>query len=211
MTFSTWILFAAVAITAILSPGPAVFLAISNSITFGWRRVSFSSLGNIIGLFCVSGLAMAGLGALMKTSSGVFTAVKLVGAGYLIFLGLRHWRSRGSVFDRTPEGGAGTRSNRQIFLQGLGIALTNPKAVLFFTALFPQFLRSDRPLAPQFLILTCTFMIFSFMSLMGYGMLAHAARGWFADEARSRWFNRVSGSVFFLLGLGMLRIRTGRA
>lgn len=210
MSFSTWIIFAAVAITAILSPGPAIFLAISNSIAFGWRRVSFSSLGNILGLFVVSCLAMAGLGALMKASASVFTAVKLVGAGYLILLGLRQWRSRGTVFNRAPDA-AGARSNRQIFLQGLGIALTNPKAVLFFTALFPQFLRSDRPLAPQFLILTCTFMGFSFLSLMGYGMVAHAARGWFADETRSRWFNRVSGSVFFLLGLGMLRIKTGRA
>lgn len=209
MPFSTWIIYAAVACAAILSPGPAVFLAISNSVALGWRRVSFSSLGNILGLLVVSSLAMAGLGALMKASAAVFTAVKLVGAGYLIYLGLKQWRARGSLFTRAAEAG-GDRSNRQVFLQGLLIALTNPKAVLFFTALFPQFLRSDRALAPQFLILTSTFMVLSFLSLMAYALVAHTARVWFADEGRSAWFNRVSGCVFFALGLGMLRLKAGR-
>ena len=213
MAFSTWCIFATVAIAAILSPGPAVFLAISNSVTFGWRRVSFSALGNVLGLLVVSSLAMAGLGALIKASATVFMAVKLVGAGYLVYLGVRQWRSKGSLFSQAqaPSTPDGPRSNRQIFLQGLLIALTNPKAILFFTALFPQFLRSDQELAPQFLILTCTFMCFSFMSLMVYGLLAHAARDWFAVESRSAWFNRISGSLFLALGIGMLRLKSGRA
>jgi len=212
MPFSTWIIYAAVALAAIVCPGPAIFLAISNSVAFGWRRVAFSSLGNIIGLLGVSCLAMAGLGALLKTSATVFTAVKLLGAGYLIYLGLKQWRSRGSVFSRAAgEDSGGARSNGQIFLQGLLIALTNPKAILFFTALFPQFIRSDEPLAPQFLLLTGTFMGFSFLVLMAYGRLAHAARAWFADDVRSAWFNRCTGSLFLMLGVGMLRLKAGRA
>jgi threonine/homoserine/homoserine lactone efflux protein len=205
MHCSTWFIYAAVAIAAILCPGPAVFLAISNSVTFGWRRVAYSCLGNILGLLVVSSLAMAGLGALMKTSATVFMAVKLAGAGYLIYMGLRQWRSRGSLFTQAPA--AGGHSNREIFFQGLLIALTNPKAILFFTALFPQFLRPDRALAPQFLILTTTFMFFSFLILMLYGRLADTARFWFADETRSGWFNRVTGSLFLALGLGVLRLK----
>jgi threonine/homoserine/homoserine lactone efflux protein len=98
-----------------------------------------------------------------------------------------------------------------VFLQGLLIALTNPKAILFFTALFPQFLRSDRALAPQFLILTSTFMVLSFTTLMTYGWLAHAASAWFADEGRSAWFNRCTGGLFLTLGLGLLRLKAVRA
>jgi len=213
MAFSTWCIYTTVAIAAIISPGPAIFLAISNSVTFGWRRVGFSSLGNVLGLLVVSCLAMAGLGALIKASAALFTGVKLVGAGYLIYLGVRQWRSKGSLF-RQPQAATSPgepRSNRQIFVQGLLVALTNPKAILFFTALFPQFLRSDRELAPQFLILTSTFMGFSFLSLMVYGLIAHAARDWFALESRSAWFNRISGSLFLALGLGMLRLKAGRA
>jgi threonine/homoserine/homoserine lactone efflux protein len=211
MFFSTWIIYAAVAMAAIICPGPAVFLAISNSVTFGWRRVAFSSLGNVLGLLVVSSLAMAGLGALMKTSATVFTAIKLLGAGYLIYMGLRQWRSRGSLFTQDHgHAGGDDRSDRQLFVQGLLIALTNPKAILFFTALFPQFLRSDLSLAPQFLILTTTFMGFSFLILMLYGLVANAARGWFAEESRAMWFNRVTGSLFLALGLGMLRLSRAR-
>jgi threonine/homoserine/homoserine lactone efflux protein len=212
MAFSTWIIFVAVALAAILSPGPAVFLAISNSVAFGWRRVTFSSLGNMLGLLVVSSLAMAGLGALLKTSATVFTAVKLVGAGYLIYLGLRQWLARASVFNQTAEPAVpGGRSNCQLFVRGLLVALTNPKAILFFTALFPQFMRSNLALAPQFLILTATFIAFSFTVLMGYGLLAHSARTWFADDRRSLWFNRGTGTLFLLLGVGMLRLKSGRA
>ena len=186
--------------------------AITNSMAFGWRRVVFSSLGNILGLLALSGLAVAGLGALLKTSLVVFSVLKLLGAGYLILLGIRQWRARTSVFtqgDATalPE----SLSNGRILLKGLMVALTNPKAILFFSALFPQFLRSDRALFPQFLILMATFMALSFLALMGYGMLAHTARTWFSDERRSTWFNRASGGAFCLLGLGMLRLKAARA
>jgi threonine/homoserine/homoserine lactone efflux protein len=208
MTLSTWIIFVAVAIVAILAPGPAVFLAITNSITFGWRRVTFSSLGNILGLLVISSLTMAGLGALLKTSATLFLILKVVGAGYLIYLGVKQWRARASVFSQTTDvAAAGPRSNGQIFLHGLLIALTNPKAILFFTALFPQFIRSDQAVAPQFVILTATFMTFSFLTLMSYGLVAHTARTWFADPRRSTWFNRLSGTVFLTLGIGMLRLK----
>lgn len=211
MSLSTWCIFVAVAIAAILSPGPAVFLAISNSVNFGWRRVGYSCLGNVLGLLVISSLTMAGLGALLKTSAAAFMVLKLVGAGYLIFLGQRQWRARASVFSQTEGQPAGARSNRGLFLQGLLVALTNPKAILFFTALFPQFLRSDLALAPQYTILTGTFITCSFTTLMCYGFLAHSARIWFADQRRSTWFNRVSGSVFLVLGFGLLRLKAGRA
>ena len=212
MSLPIWILFATVALAAVLSPGPAVLHAITNSMAFGWRRVAFSSLGNVLGLLVLSGLAVAGLGALLKTSLLVFSALKLLGAGYLILLGIRQWRARTSVFapgDTTSL--PPSMGNGRILLRGLMVALTNPKAILFLSALFPQFIRSDRPLLPQFLILMGTFMSLSFLALMGYGMLAHTARAWFSDERRSSWFNRVSGGAFCLLGLGMLRLKAGHA
>ena len=117
MSLSAWIIFVAVALAAILSPGPAVFLAITNSVTYGWRRVTFSSLGNISGLLVISSVTMAGLGALLKTSALVFTVFKLVGAGYLIFLGIKQWRARTSVFNKavapvahTPSTGKAARA-----------------------------------------------------------------------------------------------------
>jgi threonine/homoserine/homoserine lactone efflux protein len=208
MSVSTWILFVAAALAAILPPGPAVLLAVSNSVAFGWKRVTFSSLGNILGLMVLSSLALAGLGAMLKASGTAFTAFKLVGAGYLIYLGGRQWRTRGSAFTLT-ESAPLDHGNGRILVQGLLVALTNPKAILFFGALFPQFIRPGQALAPQVLILMGTFTSLSFLTLMSYGVLAHTVRAWFSDPRHSVWFNRVSGSVFLLLGISMARLKAG--
>lgn len=211
MDSSRWMVYALVALISILSPGPAVLLAISNSVTFGLRRVVYSSLGNIIGVMLVSSLAMIGLGALLKSSALLFAALKLIGAGYLIFLGFRQWKSKSNIFDRATEVVDGPqRSNRQLFMQGVMLAVTNPKAILFFTALFPQFIDSEQALLPQFSILTGTFMAISFCSLMTYGLLARTTRKWFSIPRHARWFNRASGGLFMLLGIGLLRLKSAR-
>ena len=212
MESSRWAVYAVVAAIAILSPGPAVLLAISNSVRFGLRRVVYSSFGNVIGVMCVSALAMLGLGAVLKSSAFLFGVLKLIGAGYLIFLGIKQWGSSGNIFTRTADAVIEEqRSNWQLFVQGITLALTNPKAILFFTALFPQFLDSERALLPQFAILTGTFMAISFCSLMMYGLLARATRRWFAVPRHARWFNRISGGLFVLLGFGLLRLKSVRS
>ena len=214
MDSTKWLLFAVVALISILSPGPAVLLAISNSVRFGLRRVIYSSMGNAVGVFLVSGLAMAGLGALLKTSALLFAALKLLGAGYLIYLGFRQWKSQTNLFasdSQTQHQPQPQRSNQQLFLQGITLALTNPKAILFFTALFPQFIDDTHALMPQFMILTLTFMTISFCSLMMYGLLARSTRSWFSSGNHAQWFNRVSGSLFIVLGIGLLRLKNTRS
>ena len=85
--------------------------------------------------------------------------------------------------------------------------MTNPKAILFFTALFPQFIKTNTPLAPQFLIMTFTFMAMSFICLMSYGLLASKAKRWFAKGSRTKWFNRTLGSIFVIIGAGVLQLK----
>jgi threonine/homoserine/homoserine lactone efflux protein len=208
MEISTWLLYATVALLAIASPGPAILLAVTNAVTFGVRRVAFSSLGNICGVALVSALAMAGLGAVLKTSALLFALLKLFGAGYLVYLGIRQWRSRTSLFARRDDAAVAARSNRQLFVHGFLLAITNPKAILFFTALFPQFLSAKHDLLPQFAIMTGTFMAISFCTLMTYAALARSAGAWFGSERRATAFNRVSGGLFVLLGTGLLRLKS---
>ncbi|HEY5799753.1 MAG TPA: LysE family translocator [Burkholderiaceae bacterium] len=208
MAWTVWFLFCAVALVSILSPGPAILLAISNSVSLGWRRVAYSSLGNVSGIFVVASLAMTGLGALLRTSAVLFAALKIAGAAYLLYLGIKQWRSKANLFaGPSADDAAPARSRRAIYAQGLLMALTNPKAILFFTALFPQFIDTHAALLPQFLILTATFMALSFCSLMTYAALARGARGWFSSDSRVRWFNRTAGSLYMLLGAGLLRLR----
>ncbi|GAA0406359.1 LysE family translocator [Cocleimonas flava] len=212
MEFSSWLLFVAVAIAAVMSPGPAILLAISNSVRFGLSKVFLSTLGNVSGLFLLSIAAIFGLGAVLKTSTTLFLIVKVIGAAYLIYLGVKQWRTKANFFDGTiPQTSVvKPKSIKRYYLEGFFIAMTNPKAILFFTALFPQFLNTQESLSMQFFIMTLTLMLMSFIALMTYGLLASKAKRWFAEGERTKWFNRVLGSVFISIGIGVLQLKIER-
>jgi homoserine/homoserine lactone efflux protein len=204
---ATWLLFAGIALVCTLSPGPAVLLAVSNSLAYGFGKAVFSSLGNITGIFFVAGAAVLGLGAILQTSQLLFSVLKIAGAIYLVYLGLRQWRATHNIFNSLPADAHRPRTRWNAFVQGMLVAVSNPKAALFFTAFFPQFINLSRPVAVQFLILTITFMLFSFLCLVGYALGAHCVRRWFNQGRRALWFNRTAGAIFIAFGLGMLRVR----
>ena len=206
MDLTTYLLFVPVALISICSPGPATMLAISNSMNYGVRRVHYSSLGNIIGQFIVASLAMMGVGALLKTSELLFDIVKVVGAVYLIYLGVQQWRNK-SKLNMNTEKSASVTSNSKIALKGLILALSNPKDIFFFTALLPQFINPDSGLWQQFAILIFSFLLFSYISLMTWASVAYKAKGWLTEESRMSWFNKLTGGVFFILGIGMLKMK----
>lgn len=148
--------FTLVAAIAIASPGPATLMAINNSLAHGQRSTIWSSLGNASGLFCLSAAAMLGLGALLASSEILFNAVKIIGAGYLFYLGVRQLFKKGPMLPEGTEGEASkVRPTRgKLYKSAFLTAVTNPKATMFFTALFPQFIDQGATLLPQFLILT---------------------------------------------------------
>jgi homoserine/homoserine lactone efflux protein len=206
MHLTNWLLFCGVALLTTFSPGPAVLMAIANSVASGPRRALIGALGNALGLFVVSATAMLGMGVVLATSASAFTALKIAGAAYLIYLGIRQWRNRASAFSvdhASPVANAGWR----LFAQGVSVALTNPKGILFFSALFPQFLTPDAPLFDQFIVLTATFSVCALLSHTFYALLAHSLRKQFSSSTRARLFNRFSGGLFVLLGLGLLRLQ----
>ncbi|WP_457323666.1 LysE family translocator [Roseateles sp. P5_E11] len=206
MPFSTWLLFCGVALLTCFSPGPGVLLAISNSVAVGPRHTMFSSLGNAAGLFVVSGAATAGMGALLAVSASAFLVVKIVGAGYLIYLGIKQWRSAPLRLDASASTHQPTTPGK-LFLQGLGVAVTNPKAILFFTALFPQFLVPGESLVMQTVLLTITFTALALVSHAFYVGLFRQLRRFLTEARHLRLFNRISGGLFVLLGLSLLKLR----
>lgn len=212
MSLSAWLLFCVMSLITAFTPGPAVLLAVSNAATLGMRRALVSSAGNATGVLVVSATAMLGLGALLKTSAWSFGAIKTAGAAYLIYLGIRQWRSHAGFFDAVTNAAASPEPRRKrLFLQGLLIATTNPKSILFFTALFPQFMTADGSRLRQFLVLTLTFAACTVISHLCYVWLVRSVRGWFARGARARLFNRLSAGLYVLLGVGLLRLRNHTA
>lgn len=206
MTFTTWLLFVAVAAISIISPGPAVLVALRNGMSGGLGQVALSSLGNILGLVCVASFAVMGLGALLTASEWMFTLVKGLGALYLIYLGIRQWRNPINTMV-TKHVISAQRRKGAVILEGALVAISNPKAILFFTALFPQFLSPSVPLMPQLLLMVGTFMALSFLVLLTYGGLARAIARWLHTPRRARWFHRTMGSAFIGLGISLLKLR----
>lgn len=208
MELSTWLLFICIALAAIITPGPAVLLSVTNSLQHGVRKSVFSSLGNITGIFVISSVSVLSLGAVLQTSTLLFSVLKFFGALYLIYLGIRQWRSKSIIFKTGSETPGHHQKKRISFIQGLLVAISNPKAVIFFTAFFPQFIDLSKPIMLQFIILTATFMFFSFFILLIYALSAHSVKTWFAKGERAGWFNRVSGAIFIAFGLGILRLKS---
>ena len=204
MQLEVWLMFAAVGLAAALSPGPAILLAITNAVSGGMRAVAYSSLGNIIGLMLVASVSMFGLGALLTASAGAFMVAKLAGALYLVYLGVKQLRRRDAVFATGPDVPARRcRAGRALLREGLLIALTNPKVIAFFSAVFPVFLDTARPALQQFVTMTATMMALSLLCLLGYGALARRARRWLVAPRRQRLFHRLAGGVFIAMGASL--------
>lgn len=199
MNFDSWLLFTSIALMATITPGPAILLVSTHSVSFGTRYSVATMMGNVSGLFVMSLLSVMGLSAIILHSAPIFIMVKLIGAGYLLFLGVKLWRN--------GFGFADIRSSRhndlhlrprvvKLYGNGLLVALTNPKAIAFTTALFPQFIQSDRPMLPQFSILIITFMSLSFLCLLAYAMLAEGTRNRSAQIKVPGVMSKVFGCAF---------------
>lgn len=208
MNLQTIITFSFVAALAILSPGPAVLLSLRNGATLGPNSVVWSALGNISGVCCLSIAAMLGLGVIMTSSVWLFGAVKLAGAAYLFYVGVRHLLGHSVAVPSVDANDARKPvAASQLYREGFLIAATNPKAVLFFTALFPQFIDAKAPVLPQFLLLTGIFMAISYTSHLGYAMIASRARGVLLRPFFAKWLNRIVGAVFVSFGAMLLALR----
>jgi len=199
--------FTLVAAIAIASPGPATLMAINNSLAHGQRSAIWSSLGNGSGLFRLSAAAMLGLGALLASSEMLFNAVKIIGAGYLFYLGARQLLKKTPVQADTAKATANKPTPLKLYKSAFLTAVTNPKATMFFTALFPQFIDQGAALLPQFLTLTGIFVALSLASLSLYAALAARAKGLLTRPESLRWVNRVVGTTFIGFGAAILAMR----
>ncbi len=207
MDINSWYMFTILSFLTIISPGPAILLAINNGLMENMKDVVISSSANILGLFCLSSISILGLGAILQASSMLFLIMKIMGASYLIYMGIKQFRNFENVFDSHTNIKI-EKNSWEVFRKGFLVSVTNPKPIIFFTAIFPVFLNPASSLIPQFFIMTFTFMFLSFSSLMSFAHFAKSFKFWFSSGKRARIFNRVSGSIFVMLGFGLLRVKS---
>lgn len=212
MTLSTYLLYLAAVALLVLTPGPTMLMSMTNAIAHGAPRAMASASGSITAALGMILLSSLGLGAVLAASDTAFWILKLAGGAYLIYLGIKTFRSSVSSFDLpTASMRAGTSmrklSMRKLYLQGLLVGASNPKALLFFAAFFPQFVDASQPWAPQFAILALTFVAFEFTTLGVCTLFAARIAPWLRQAGRARVFNRVSGSLFAGMGVLLLAAR----
>src|SRR5277367_6082564 len=215
MTFKTWLLFVGVETALSLSPGPAVFYVVSQGVRGALRRSVPAAAGIISANAIYFTLSATSLGAIIAASARFFVIAKWVGAAYLIYLGIKALRSAGAshavnLGDTLPvaEG-----DRRRVYLGALTLQLANPKALLFFLALLPQFIDPAERVVPQMLILAATSMLPEFCILLGYGWLAHravrASAKFGMSSGMNRWLGWIEGAG--LLGCATLVFKFNRA
>ncbi|MCW9035465.1 MAG: LysE family translocator [Rhodospirillales bacterium] len=203
MSFESWLSFIAVALVAVLSPGPAILLAVTHANQFGVRRTLFPILGNITGLGILTIASSVGIGSLLETSSGWFFWLRIVGGMYLVYLGFKLLYAAyiAKKIDQSSFSSPVTApTHKRAYLQGIMVALSNPKALLFIGALFPQFLDLSSPVWPQLMLLGLTLMVMSFTALVIYAVLSKTlvAKG---KEAAYGKVNKITGFLFILFGV----------
>jgi len=193
-------LFLTMAAATILSPGPGVTLTLTNSIRYGLFEASGGIIGIAVGALAVATIAATGVGLVLTTSPLAFDIMKYVGAAYLVYLGVKMWRSPSHA---PKEGVLRKPSWRMRFVEGLSLQFSNPKAIFFFVSVFPQFINSSHPYVVQFLVLVLTYGLLVVMIHFLYAMTANKTRNWLSSPRGSRVVARIGGSAFIFFGLAL--------
>lgn len=193
-------LFAALAAMNIVTPGPGVALTLTNAVRHSWRDALAGIFGVASGTFVVAALAVAGVGAVLMTSSLAFSIMKYAGAAYLVYLGIKMWRapSPAIVEMLTTRGSLARR-----FAEGFVLQVTNPNAILFFLALFPQFIGHDSNGWGHGAVLVAGYAALVVTIHCVYAAGARRARVWLSSAVGGTIVNRVGGAAFVLCGLAL--------
>ena len=205
MALTVWLGFLVAAILIAVSPGPGAAISMSTGLRHGYGSAFRVIVGLQCALICQLAIVFGGLGALLATSALAFDIVKYVGAAYLCWMGVQKWRSG---LQEVNESGLPAAPNG-LFLQGLLVNLTNPKAIIFIAALVPPFIDPGRAQWPQFLIIGLTLCGVDMIVMSCYALLASRLRYWLHDSRSLKAQNRFFGGVFVCAGLWLSA--TGRS
>ncbi|NNK17280.1 MAG: LysE family translocator [Sulfitobacter sp.] len=199
MPLDLWLAFVAASTALLLIPGPTVLLVLSYALSKGRSVAVASAAGVALGDLVAMSASLAGLGALVLTSATLFTALKWVGAAYLIWLGVKLIRSAPSGGLSVPESGSVTA--RHVFGHAAAVTALNPKSIAFFIAFVPQFITTGAPLLPQFVILVATFVGLAAINAFAYALLADRLRRVISRPSVITWITRAGGGALITMGI----------
>lgn len=208
MTFTTWLTFFIAACIIAISPGSGAVLSMSHGLSYGVRKTSATILGLQAGLVMILFIAGAGVGSLLLASEVAFNAVKVIGALYLIYLGVSQWRAKVAPVPTATETTASAPPSfgRRVLIGFLTNA-TNPKGIIFMVAVLPQFITRDAALLPQLLILGLTMCTIDLVVMHSYAFAAASMQRYFRNADAVRKQNRFFGGVLVAVGTALFFVK----
>lgn len=209
MSVELYLAYVAATLVLLIIPGPTILLVVSYALSEGRRAALASTAGVVLGDLTAMVFSLAGLGALMAASALAFSIVKWVGAGYLVWLGIKMWRTRPQALELDDGAIRAPRRHKDMLVQTWIVTALNPKGIIFFMAFLPQFLVHDAPVLPQFVLLGGTFLVLAGLNALVYALMAGSLRTRIASPRGLGWVNRIGGSV--LIGAGVVTAGLQRA
>lgn len=200
MTLEIWAIYVATVLALMSTPGPCQLLMLSNSANHGFRRSTMTATGDLTANALQMLAAGFGLAAVLAAPANALLVIKWLGVAYLIWLGFRMIRKANASGAQRMHDGS-TTSLKTLWLQGFLTSASNPKAVVFFAALFPQFISPDFAFASQFLLLSVTYIVIDGLFLSAYGIGASWVASRFKGETKA-WIERIGGT--FMIGAAIL-------
>ena len=201
MTLSLWAAFVAASSILLVIPGPTVLLVVSYALGQGWRTALPMAIGVALGDFTAMTLSMLGLGALLAASATLFSALKWIGAAYLVWLGIKLWRA-GAALEAAPR--TDVVSAAKMLGHAWLVTALNPKSITFFVAFLPAFLDPHADFWTQMAVFESTFLVLAFANAFGYALVASKARGFVGNPRAIRAINRTGGGL--LIGAGVATV-----
>ncbi|MDG2628566.1 LysE family translocator [Vibrio parahaemolyticus] len=200
MQLDTWIYYTLAILVLTASPGPSSLLCLSKGVSSGFRLALTTALGSLSAITIILTLSFTGLGVVIASSEFVFNIIKWCGAAYLIWLGIQAFRSKQNDFSKSDSAQVST-SHVSAYTSGFIVGSSNPKAIIFFTALFPQFIDPTVSLLTQYAIFSGTFVVFELSWLTFYALLGVKTSNWLFEAGRAKLFNRLTGGMFISAGV----------
>ena len=194
-----WLAYVTTILILMSTPGPSHVLMLSNSLAHGFSKSLATLAGDLSANMLQMLVAAAGLVTVVQASPSFFIIVKWAGVAYLIYLGLRLFLKSQPVTDQQRPAGTGL-STQALYWQGFLTSATNPKAIIFFAALFPQFLDHTQPMLEQFFILSATYLVMDGCFLLFYGGFARMVSGFFRGRSPA-YLNRTSGTLLIIAAI----------
>lgn len=207
MTLHTWWLFVAAVFLLSGTPGPNMLHILSRSVEMGMKSSIVAMAGCLSAIMLVLSASAAGLTTLLLALPGMFEVLRYAGVVYLVFLGVKAWRTKVPPLDVGGGDLPRTVSRLALYRGGFAIGISNPKLILFAAAFFPQFINPALPQAPQFATLVATFAV---VETFWYGVYASGGRSLSRSMSRpavKQAFNRVTGVIFIGFGLALLKLK----